>query len=365
MVQLAVVVPRFDAGGGAERVALNLLRHLDRSRFAPHLITFDEGGTLKPLLPPGVPATHLGTFTPKPSFVPLVKTLWQLQPDVVFSTLWHATTLAYAARLAAGLDFRLVARVAFAPMPGGDVNQWMSDAEKSLRVTRFVYPRVDHVIAQTPAMRETLLATHRLSPSRVTVLPNPMDLDAVRRLAEEGENPLRGPGPHLVFVGRLAKVKDLPTLLAAFRLFHERKGGTLTIVGGGEEAAAVRALARPLGGAVHLAGAQANPYAYLRHADAFVMSSRYDSFPNALLEAHALGIPAVSTDCPHGPRAIILPGQTGLLTPVADAAALAQAMATVTAPDFPYDRAAALAVAARHDAAAVTRQFETLLSPPL
>ena len=69
-----------------------------------------------------------------------------------------------------------------------------------------------------------------------------------------------------------------------------------------------------------------NPHAIMASADLFLLTSDYEGLPNALIEAQALGVPAISTDCPTGPREIVEEGVTGLLVPVRDAHALSAAV---------------------------------------
>ena len=80
---------------------------------------------------------------------------------------------------------------------------------------------------------------------------------------------------------------------------------------------------------VQLAGFQENPYSYIAHAAAFVLSSRYEGFGNVLVEALALGTPVISTRCPVGPEEILEAGQTALLVPPEDESALAQSILRV------------------------------------
>ena len=360
---LVLVLPLFRAGGGSERVVLTLLRHLDREKFHLHLITFDEGGSLKPLLPPDVATTHLGTFGPKQSFWPLFKTLRRIRPDMLVDFLWHTTVLVMAARTLGRMKFRHVERVAFARPPGTPAQDWMSDVEKSETFNHKTYPRLDQLVAQSEAMKNNLLGVYALKPEQVRVIPNPVDLKLVRELAAQGENPFRDPGPQVLYVGRLSRVKDIPLLLKAFAVFHAAHGGTLTLVGEGEDEAPLRVLAAPLGEAVVFGGGVENPFCYMAHADLLALTSRYDSFPNVLIEAHALSLPCVSTDCPDGPRAILVPQKTGLLTPPGDEAAFAAALSQAweMKQSGAFDPAAFEEVAARHDVAQVVRDWEEML----
>jgi glycosyltransferase involved in cell wall biosynthesis len=84
--------------------------------------------------------------------------------------------------------------------------------------------------------------------------------------------------------------------------------------------------ARGLGDSVKLLGFQQNPYALMRQATVFVMTSDHEGLPNALIEAQGLGIPAVSTRCPYGPDEIIEDGKTGILVNVGDSRAIAEAI---------------------------------------
>jgi glycosyltransferase involved in cell wall biosynthesis len=75
-----------------------------------------------------------------------------------------------------------------------------------------------------------------------------------------------------------------------------------------------------------LLGFQPNPYPYLAQADLFALSSDHEGFGNVLVEAMALGVPVVATDCPYGPREILAGGQYGLLVPPGDERALADGL---------------------------------------
>ena len=96
-----------------------------------------------------------------------------------------------------------------------------------------------------------------------------------------------------------------------------------------------------------LLGYQRNPLPYMTRAAVLVLSSRYEGFPNVLLEAMACGTPVVSTDCPSGPSEILDGGAYGALVPVADDAALAAAITATMA--NPPDQARLQARAAMFD----------------
>jgi glycosyltransferase involved in cell wall biosynthesis len=122
-------------------------------------------------------------------------------------------------------------------------------------------------------------------------------------------------------------------------------GEGLVIVGGGPDLAPLLSLAGSLGIAdhVHFVGHQANPFPLMKRARAYVLSSVWEGFGLALLEAMTLGVPAIATDCPSGPGEILNGGAAGPLVPIRDAEALAAAMVKVCTSDAEHARYAALA----------------------
>jgi glycosyltransferase involved in cell wall biosynthesis len=136
--------------------------------------------------------------------------------------------------------------------------------------------------------------------------------------------------------------KNLPLLIRAFARVTETVSARLLIVGSGREEESLRALIHELklDERVALAGYRANPYAFLAKADLFASASLWEGMPNSLMEALALGVPVVATDCPSGPRELLAPqtryderlragsedAEFGLLAAVDDEGALASSM---------------------------------------
>ncbi len=132
----------------------------------------------------------------------------------------------------------------------------------------------------------------------------------------------------IISIGRFQKEKDFPTLINAFAKLRERIDARLVILGDGDERENLESLVKQLGlsAAVDMPGFVENPYSYLSRASIFVLSSVSEGLPNALLEALALKVPIVSTDCVTGPREILREGKDGILVPVRDPVALANSM---------------------------------------
>jgi glycosyltransferase involved in cell wall biosynthesis len=138
----------------------------------------------------------------------------------------------------------------------------------------------------------------------------------------------RGECPVFVTVGRLIEQKDHSTLLQAFASLRKQRNARLLVLGEGEARPQLERLAGSLGlrNDVSLPGFADNPYAYMSRAAGFVLSSAREGLPTVLIEALALGVPVISTDCPSGPREILKDGTLGALVPVGDVSALAGAM---------------------------------------
>jgi GalNAc-alpha-(1->4)-GalNAc-alpha-(1->3)-diNAcBac-PP-undecaprenol alpha-1,4-N-acetyl-D-galactosaminyltransferase len=185
---------------------------------------------------------------------------------------------------------------------------------------RLTYPLADAVVT----LSDDAMA---FFPERIrrsgAVIPNP-----VLPAADRGVRLPAAP-PTLVSLGRLSAVKQIDVLLRIFaRLAERHPDWQLNIWGDGPERERLAALIESLGigTQARLCGATDRPLEALRDGDLFVMTSRTEGFPMALAEAMASGIPAVSFDCPSGPRQLIRPEIDGVLVADGDEAAFEAAI---------------------------------------
>jgi glycosyltransferase involved in cell wall biosynthesis len=195
---------------------------------------------------------------------------------------------------------------------------------------RVFYPKAKAVVVQTPVVRRW--AEGFLRADSVHVIPNPVMApsiapEQVRELPSALE--LRQARRRVLAVGRLHAQKGFDLLIRAFAACRaEHPDWDLVILGEGQERANLESLAAELGvsSAVSLPGRVACPVTVMHRSDLFVLSSRYEGFPNVLLEAMAAGLPVIAADCPSGPSHIVRDGVDGLLVPPEDVDALARAM---------------------------------------
>lgn len=346
------------AGGGAERVVLTLLAHLDRTRFAPELAAGTLAGPYADQVPPATPAHDLGRARARGAVLRLAALVRRTRPDVLFTTLGHLNLLAMLARPLYGRPGpALVARETNIP----SLNLAQSPHPRLFRLLyRLLYPRFDRVVCQSRDMQGDLVENFGLPAGRARVIPNPVDAEAVRAKARAGGADLPPGRVNLVAAGKLLRQKGFDLLLEALALlpadrFH------LTILGQGPLREPLEAQVRRLGlaGRAVFAGFQANPYPWLAGASLFVLSSRYEGLPNVALEALTLGTPCVAFRCPGGLDEIIREGENGLLAEPENPADLARAIRQ--AADNPPDRAAVAASAGRFRVERVVREYEDLL----
>jgi glycosyltransferase involved in cell wall biosynthesis len=346
-------------GGGAERFVSTVLGFLDRDRFAPSLCLL-RGERTYPL-PEDVPLAVLDKRRPwqmPRAIVRLARLCDALRPEVVLSAFSYPSFVTGNALALARHRPGWVARVASDPQrdESGWLRPWM----------RRLYRRADLVVANSQALVWRFDLVYPELRGRVRRLPNATDFALLDRLAAEAVEPPAPGRLRVASAGRLARVKRFDLLLDALARLRAHRDVELVVCGEGPERSRLERRARRLGldDRVRLLGFQANPHRWIASAQLFALASDSEGLPNALIEAQGLGVAAVATDCPSGPREIVDDGETGLLVPPGDAAALAaaiDALAGDPARRLAMGAAARTRARARFSAAEVTRELEALL----
>jgi glycosyltransferase involved in cell wall biosynthesis len=345
--------------GGAERVAATLVSAWARRGHAVTLATWEAQGTIPFFAPSAdVELVQLGVAGATRGVVGAVAAnlrrlravracVRDRRADVVvaFGDTTNVTVLLSLTAL--GVPVVVAERV--------DPARWPLPAPwPSMR--RRLYPRAARVVVQT----EGAAAFFDALPRRPVVIPNPV----ASRPRFVAVSPARR--RRILAVGRLVRQKGFDLLLEAFaRVAPTVPDWELRIVGEGPEGESLRGLARRSGiesrvtfpGRVHPIDDE------LARADVFVLSSRFEGFPNALAEAMAGGLAVISFDCPSGPRELVRDGVDGLLVPPEDASALADALVALLSD--PARRAGlaarAVEVAARFSEEAIVERWCALL----
>lgn len=312
---------------------INLATEWSKSGIPVDLVLVRREGAYLPLVPPDVRIVDLGARRTLTAVAPLVRYLHKERPRAILSGLVHINTIALLAKAIAPRT-RIV--ISERNTPTMDRKDDQPAARLGYRLAPYLYPRADAIIAVSGGVADDLSASTGLARRRIKVIDNPVVTDQTLRLArEEFRHSWFEPGapPVILAAGRLATAKDYPTLLLAFAKLRSTRSCRLMILGEGILLQDLTKLACELGikRDVEFVGFLLNPYAVMSQASLFVLSSRWEGSPNALVEAMACDLPVVSTDCPSGPREILAGGKYGPLVPVGDVEALAAAMASMLA----------------------------------
>jgi GalNAc-alpha-(1->4)-GalNAc-alpha-(1->3)-diNAcBac-PP-undecaprenol alpha-1,4-N-acetyl-D-galactosaminyltransferase len=249
----------------------------------------------------------------------------QINPDVTVSVLTNVNVLTITAL--ATLRIPLV--VSERTDPAADV-----DLPRSLRVARVLsYPFADRLVVQTAAAAGRYAERLR-GVSRIAVIPNPVPGALMASQVRARHDGSEGT---VVAMGRLSAEKGYAKLIKAFgKAFASDASWRLEIWGNGPLRAELQGGIDALGmtGRIRLCGPTEEPWVVLAAAQIFVLTSQYEGFPNAMLEAMAVGLPCIAFDCPSGPRELSDEGRAAIIVPRNDVNALAQALTDLsTNPD--------------------------------
>lgn len=273
----------------------------------------------------------------------IVTSLWSLALWLMWCgrsyQVWHAHQYGAHASLTVLLG-RLLRRPVVLKLTNSG-NQGLSEvlaAGRLPKLQRWLHRRVDACVALTSETREEALR-FGIPAARVYEIGNGVDVNAFAPIPADERALLRtrlglSARPMLVCVGRLAAEKNPLGLLKAWKMAQEgfAAGWTLVLVGAGPLREQIENRVRELEieDSVILAGEAANVPDWLRSADAFVLASKNEGMSNTVLEALACGLPCVVTAV-SGMQQLVGASGAGLIVPVGDPAALAQALVRIQA----------------------------------
>ena len=256
------------------------------------------------------------------------------KPKFLVSALTHSNIIATLAARCPGVATRVVV-TEHAPMSS---MLWLYPGPRYRAIYKLmplVYRLADAIVAVSEGIRADFApALGAAARGKFTVIHNPVLRHDWQALAQEPvDDPWfkAGVPPVILSVGRLNPEKNFTMLIRAFAALPAKAPpARLAIIGEGPERVALQALieALHLGARVRLLGQIDNPFAYMRRARLFVLTSHFEGFGNVLIEAMACGLPVISTDCPVGPREILSGGRYGTLIPVDALLALSEAIQT-------------------------------------
>ncbi len=309
-----------------------ILRHLAQ-QFAAWGIAVDvlqireHGPVIDPATIPKLRLIDLGARHVATALPGLVRYLRRERPAALLSDKDRVNRLAVVARRLSGVQLRLTLRIGTTVSVNLAARRRLDRTLQRLSM-RYIYPHADAIVVPSQGVANDLVTVAQLNPARIQVVPSPIVTpELYTEIAQPPPHPWLAAGmpPVVLGVGELSERKDFATLIRAVARCQPCR---LILLGRGRQATALRQLAADLGiaSSVDCPGFVANPWCWMRHAALFVLSSRWEGLPVALIEALACGTPVVATNCPSGPAEVLTDPRCGTLVPVGDVSAMATAI---------------------------------------
>jgi glycosyltransferase involved in cell wall biosynthesis len=317
--------------GGAERVMLQLAQAFIEAGHPVDLVLARAEGPLLSEVPLQASVIDFDTTSPLVMFIKLIHYLRSERPKALLSPFEVTSVIAIVAKKITGVSTRVVIRISTHISENKRV-RWKKIVERL--VVSMLYTFADGIVAVSRGVAEDLVSYARISLRRIRIIYNPVITDQILQASKQPVNhPFFDDGrcPVVLGVGRFSEEKDFPTLIQAFDILRRKTPLRMIILGDGEQRSLLENMIcrRGLQELVDLPGFKMNPFAYMKRASVFVLSSKWEGLPGALIQALACNCPVVSTDCLSGPSEILKRGEYGHLVPVEDAEALANGIEAV------------------------------------
>jgi glycosyltransferase involved in cell wall biosynthesis len=315
-------------GGGAEKIFTSLIENLCND-FDLVVVTFSNEGRHADVIQK-YPVTYYNLSGSSNNtllyILRLRKIIKQEKPLSILAFLYYPIIISFFARL--GLKTDLI------PSERSNYRLYLN---KSLKhklyyfILKRCYAGAKRVGVLTQHMKQQLISDFGVKENRISVIYNGINFNKLDNAYSPNEikYTFRPDITTLIAVGRLTLQKNYPLLLKAFHSFcNKYENSELLILGDGDNEKELKQMAKNLGidKKVFFLGYCNNPVPYLKHSRCYILSSNWEGFPNALIEAMYANGHVISTDCPTGPSEIITHNVDGILCPIDNAETLAQAM---------------------------------------
>ncbi|UOE42007.1 glycosyltransferase [Chryseobacterium suipulveris] len=319
--QIIFILPDLETGG-AERIVTTIANHLPREKFEPKIMLLRKEGGYLEFLKDDVEVIDLKTQRIRNSLLPILREIRKRKPDIVFSGFGEVN--AYLS-----LFIKLFPKTKFIARETNVVSKHVT--RKEIRFFYKFYNNYDKIICQSDDMKNDLLENFSIDEEKMVKINNPVDFDFIESKLQESIKPesFREDFKNVVAIGNLSARKGFDILLKVFAYLKKEKI-LLHILGDGRDREFLHHMRNELGlENVIFHGQQKNPYQFLKFADLFILSSRYEGFPNVLLEAGACGIFSLANNCPGGISEIIHPKINGEISDIENHAAFAKKIVEV------------------------------------
>lgn len=327
---LAIILHDLNVGG-AELVMLQIANGFAKKGYEVDLVVARAEGLLLSDVPDGIRVVNLKANNLFRLIINLVRYLRLNRPDALLSPFEVTSLISIFARKISMVSTKIVVRIS--------VNLSQHSRPKIKKILERImlakiYPYAASIVAVSYGVAEDFSRYTGIPLQCIKIIYNPIDANLLLRMMNESPvcHPFIDAGtPVVLGIGRFTKQKDFSTLIKGFDIIRKKHPARLIILGDGEERLFLERLIHSLGiqDIVDLPGFELNPFRFMKVASVFVLSSRWEGLPNALIQALFCGCPVISTDCPSGPSEILKMGRYGHLVPVQDPEAIAAAIELV------------------------------------
>lgn len=325
-VKLLFVLPSLE-GGGAERIVCNLMSALDKNIFDINLFLFTNKGVYWNLLSDNI-NVFFGNENEKNSKLMVVKNLYRISKnmDIIIGSMELMPTY-FSVLIGKLLNKKVIGWVHI------NIDSILNDKNKIIKflhkniLLKLFYNKLDKIIAVSNGAKENI-SKYLNCKNIIECIYNPIKINDIKEKSKE-EIEEKIEKPFIMGMGRLERQKNFILLIRAYKILLDRgiKHNLIILGQGSQKECLVNEVKKmKIDEKVKFLGFKENPYKYLKQADVFVQSSIYEGLPTVLIEALALNIPVVATNCPDGAKEILDNGKYGLLVNMNDEKALAEAI---------------------------------------
>lgn len=311
--------------GGAERVTINIAEMLPKERFDVVFVVVGKNRDTEKFIPAYYKVYHIRQREYR--LLGICRILYYLikeKADIAFSSMLYINVRVIIASRILGL--KSIVR--------NNISIYSSSISCVLRLMmKIVYQNAYIIIAQQDEMRKEIIDVLHVKPAKVVALQNPLKVELIDKLSQEESPFINNDTINYLWVARFDKTKGQDILIRAFDIVHHKISNTnLYFVGSYDESNETYLDVihyienHDLKDCVHLVGLQKNPYKWVKNCTCFVMPSRIEGLPNALIEAMYLKRPVVGTKCIPIVERIIKEGFNGYSVPVENPGILAEGM---------------------------------------
>ncbi len=328
-IKVLIIIPTLQCGG-SEKYVVQLCNTSRHPQIKITLAVLDNSAAFYTISNPLVTVIDLGVKKVRASFFKIRKLVQQLQPGIIYTTANHLNLYMALFKNVMAPGVVIVARESSIVSINNRRAKW--PALYNLLVTCF-YKRLNGIVCQSAYMQNDLLMHYRIKKERTVVIHNAVEATGPVNMAVQPNK--------FITVARLSEEKGLCRLIRA--VAGLAIPFSYYIIGAGPQKEELEHLIAALGlqEKVFLMGEKTDPYKGMDDAAFFLLGSYYEGFPNAVLEAGALGIPVIAFDAPGGIGEIITHGSNGLLVKNDDAGAFTQTIERAATIDFDRQQIAA------------------------